>query len=108
MAGDKRHVHPRAGRADGDDDGAEGNVDPDRGQVKTSCCREGHDMFVSTRRKFLPDLTELGKTRPVLQHQQGMTIKHLAPLGPCCVDGPPVDVTTWRLCRLLESGFPQD
>jgi len=64
-------------------------------------------MFVSTRRKFLPDLTEVGKTRPVPPHQQGMTIKHLAPCGPCCVDGPPVDVTTWRLCRLLESGFPQ-
>lgn len=64
-------------------------------------------MFVSTRRKFLPDLTELGKTRPVPRHQQVMTIKHLTPCGPCCVDGPPVDVTTWRLCRLLESGFPQ-
>jgi len=37
-----------------------------------------------------------------------MTIKHLAPGGPCCADGPPVDVTTWRLCRLRESGFPQD
>jgi hypothetical protein len=64
-------------------------------------------MFASTRRKFLPDLTKLGKTRPVPRHQQGMTIKHLAPGGPCCVDGPPVDVTTWRLCRLMESGFPQ-
>lgn len=64
-------------------------------------------MFASTRSKFLPDLAKVGKTRPVWGHQQGMTIKHLAPGGPCCVDGPPVDVITWRLCRLMESGFPQ-
>ena len=64
-------------------------------------------MFASPRRKFLPDLTEVGKTRPVPRHQPGMTIKHLASRGPCFVDGPPVDVTTWRLCRLLESGFPR-
>lgn len=23
----------------------------------------------------------------------------------CCSTGPPVDVTTWRRCRLLETGF---
>ena len=65
-------------------------------------------MFASRRRKFLPDLTDVGKTRPVPRHQQGMTIHHLAPRGPCCVDGPPVDVIEWRLCRLLESGFPHE
>lgn len=27
---------------------------------------------------------------------------------PCRRDGPPVDVTTWRRCRLLEAGFPHD
>ena len=37
-----------------------------------------------------------------------MTINHLAPTGHCCADGPPVDVITWRLCRLLESGFARD
>lgn len=26
---------------------------------------------------------------------------------PCTVDGPPVDVTTWRRCRLLEAGFSE-
>ena len=36
-----------------------------------------------------------------------MTIHHLAPCGHCCADGPPVDVVAWRLCRLLESGFPE-
>lgn len=65
-------------------------------------------MFASTRRKFLPDLIDVGKTRPASGHKQGMTIKHLAPHGPCCVDGPPVDVITWRLCRLLESGFGRE
>ena len=37
-----------------------------------------------------------------------MTTTSLAPRGPCCTDGPPVDVTAWRLCRLLESGFPHE
>ena len=65
-------------------------------------------MLVSTQRRFLPDLAELGKTRPVQRHKPGMTINHLAPSGHCCSDGPAVDVTTWRLCRLLESGFAQE
>jgi hypothetical protein len=65
-------------------------------------------MYASPRRKFLPDLTKVGKTRPVSRHQRGMTINHLAPSGHCCADGPPVDVVTWRPCRLLESGFAQD
>jgi len=37
-----------------------------------------------------------------------MTINHVAPGAPCCADGPPVDVITWRLCRLQESGFARD
>ena len=37
-----------------------------------------------------------------------MTINHLVPSGRCCMDGPPVDVITWRRCRLLESGFPPE
>ena len=65
-------------------------------------------MFASTRRKFLPDLAKVGKTPLLWRHQPGMTIRHLAPSGRCCADGPPVDVITWRLCRLLESGFPQE
>lgn len=79
-------------------------------------------MYASTQRKFLPPprkffpgqrkffthLTKVSKTRPVPRHEPGMTTNHLAPCGPCCADGPPVDVITWRLCRLLESGFAQD
>jgi hypothetical protein len=37
-----------------------------------------------------------------------MTIHHLAPGAACCAAGPPVDVITWRLCRLQESGFAPD
>ena len=37
-----------------------------------------------------------------------MTANHLLPDSHCCADGPPADVITWRRCRLLESGFPQE
>lgn len=37
-----------------------------------------------------------------------MKTTHLAPVVPCCAAGPPVDVITWRLCRLQESGFAHD
>lgn len=38
-----------------------------------------------------------------------MTAHHLQDLGSrCCRDGPPLDVQSWRLCRLLEAGFPTD
>ena len=85
-----------------------GEVDPDRGQVETSGGREGHDMFASTSRRFLPDLGELGKTCTASRHKPDMTNNYLAPCSRCCTDGPPVDVITWRRCRLLESGFPQE
>ena len=65
-------------------------------------------MFVSARRKFLPDLTKVGKNRPAARHKPGMTINRVVPGTHCCADGPPVDVITWRLCRLLESGFADD
>jgi hypothetical protein len=37
-----------------------------------------------------------------------MTTRHLTRYDRWCHDGPPADVTAWRLCRLLESGFPED
>ncbi len=37
-----------------------------------------------------------------------MTTHHVAPHGTCASSGPPVDVVTWRWCRLLEAGFPPD
>ena len=65
-------------------------------------------MFASARRKFLPDDPTVGKTPPASRRKEGMTIYHLAPCGHCCDDGPPVDVVAWRLCRLLEFGFPEE
>jgi hypothetical protein len=37
-----------------------------------------------------------------------MTTHHVVRLGSCAGSGPPVDVQTWRWCRLLEAGFPPD
>ena len=37
-----------------------------------------------------------------------MTTHHVVTLGTCGSSGPPVDVETWRWCRLLEAGFPPD
>ncbi len=34
-----------------------------------------------------------------------MTINPTHDVRPCRSDGPPVDVTAWRRCRLLEAGF---
>ena len=65
-------------------------------------------MFASTRREVLPDLGNVGKTRPTSRRKPGMTINHLVPGTHCCADGPPVDVIAWRRCRLLESGFAHD
>ena len=31
---------------------------------------------------------------------------HQSQAAPGCSSGPPVDVQTWRRCRLLEAGFP--
>jgi hypothetical protein len=64
-------------------------------------------MFLPGPRKFLKDPADLGKTRPPKRHKGCMTANHLAP-GHWFSDGPSVDVVTWRLCRLLESGFAED
>lgn len=37
-----------------------------------------------------------------------MTTDHLTRHERWCHDGPPAEVVAWRLCRLLESGFPKD
>lgn len=34
-----------------------------------------------------------------------MTVTRLITRGSCRGSGPPLDVRTWRLCRLLEAGF---
>lgn len=37
-----------------------------------------------------------------------MTTDRLPRISRGCSSGPPVDVQTWRRCRLLEGGFPGD
>jgi len=43
------------------------------------------------------------------QHQTDHADPHAGShAGPCRRPGPPVDVRTWRRCRLLEAGFPEE
>lgn len=49
-----------------------------------------------------------GKTTPGRGREGGMTSNQTRRAGPCLRDGAPFDVTTWRRCRLLEAGFPED
>src|SRR4029077_15055555 len=107
----ERRVDAGAERAHPADDMARSHLDPgtDHGQVGRR--GERHDRLVSLRRASLPistDLTDVGKTQPRLGHSPGMTTHHVVPLGRCGSPGPPVDVETWRWCRLLEAGFPPD
>lgn len=48
-----------------------------------------------------------GKTTGGHRRESGMTIHLTAQPRPCRKDGPPVDVATWRRCRLLAAGFPE-
>jgi hypothetical protein len=54
-----------------------------------------------------PEQVGTGKNTRVRRHQQNMTA-HKSQDVPGCASGPPVDVRTWRRCRLLEAGFPQE
>src|SRR6478672_9081529 len=42
------------------------------------------------------------------RREEGMRSYRTERAVPCRRDGPPVDVITWRRCRLLEAGFPGD
>lgn len=48
-----------------------------------------------------------GKTVAGRRRETGMTTNLTRPTRPCRSDGPPVDVATWRRCRLLAAGFPE-
>ena len=65
-------------------------------------------MFAARQRNLLPDFSDRGKTQVLAAREQIMTIHHFVHRGSCVGDGPPVDVAAWRLCRLLEAGFPVD
>jgi hypothetical protein len=47
-----------------------------------------------------------GKTSGATGSEQGMTLHQTRPAAACQSPGPPVDVVTWRACRLREAGFP--
>ena len=49
-----------------------------------------------------------GKRHVGPRREEGMTSYPTERAVPCGRDGPPVDVITWRRCRLLEAGFPRD
>ncbi len=62
-------------------------------------------VLVSSAAGFLPEHLGRGKNTGPSRHEQGMTL-HKSQAAPACSGGPPVDVQTWRRCRLLEAGFP--
>ena len=49
-----------------------------------------------------------GKAGARRGHQPGMTRNQTDQARPCLRAGAPVDVRTWRRCRLLEAGFGDD
>jgi hypothetical protein len=49
-----------------------------------------------------------GKKHVVSRREEVMTSYQTERVVPCHRDGPPVDVMTWRRCRLLEAGFHHD
>lgn len=61
-------------------------------------------MLVSTGRHFLPCVRS-GKSNAPHGHQLDMKQHRTLGIGECLGHGPPADVTSWRLCRLLEAGF---
>jgi len=61
-------------------------------------------MLVSSTAGFLPEPVGRGKSTRLWGHQQDMTL-HKSQAAPGCSSGAPIDVRTWRRCRLLEAGF---
>src|SRR5690348_6005655 len=68
------------------------------------CQREGHVVLVSVLRDFLRRFG--GKNAACSRHQRGMTRSHTDLIdAEWLVDDERVDVSAWRLRRLLESNF---
>ena len=63
--------------------------------------------FVSAHRCTLTGQA-VGKAGRLRGHQPGMTRNPTDHARPCLRGAAPVDVRTWRRCRLLEAGFPED
>ena len=69
----------------------------------------GHANVGVTSRPVLTSYCREGKTSYAQRHQQDVTTDHLQDLGRRrCSDRPPLDVQSWRACRLLEAGFPAE
>lgn len=64
-------------------------------------------VLVSGAPEFLPRLQRGGKNEVTSRHQTVMTI-HTSRGTAGCGSGPPTDARTWRRCRLLEAGFPEN
>jgi hypothetical protein len=65
-------------------------------------------MVLSGGRGSMPYRTgEPGKNCVRGGSELDMTTKSLRTPPPCQTPGPPIDVVSWRICRLLEHGFPQ-
>ena len=64
-------------------------------------------VLVSGAPESLPRTQCGGKTDVTSRHQTDMTI-HTSRGTPGCGSGPPTDARTWRRCRLLEAGFPEN
>ena len=65
-------------------------------------------VYVSNRSQVLPNPPHRCKNSTPRRRKQSMTTHHFAARNSCRGDGPPVDVVAWRMCRLLEAGFPPE
>ncbi len=65
-------------------------------------------MLEATGPELLTRIDGPGKTSWAAGSEQGMTIHQTRAPGACQSPGPPVDVVTWRACRLREAGFPTE
>lgn len=70
-------------------------------------------MLVLRRAEFLPRSCSApsvhpGKSGWACAHQRGMTQQPSIHISRCLGPREPVDVTTWRRCRLLDAGFDRD
>jgi len=64
-------------------------------------------MLVSPHGSVLPTIADVGKTSLSSRHKHSMRTDQARPVSRCG-GGLPLDVRSWRRCRLLEAGFPLD
>lgn len=84
------------------------DVDAEPGGSENRVRREGHDLVGVAAVQFLTGSVFLGKKCLPAGRRQDMTVHHLPSRTACQDVQGPVDVVSWRRCRLLEAGFPPD